>query len=87
MCGSTLSVSDVAGSERCQVYDLPLQKVEVTEHQVQTKVCGRCGMKNQAMFPAGVNAPVQYGAGVRSVASYLMGYQLLPYDSVCRGDE
>ncbi|MGB7923079.1 MAG: IS66 family transposase [Pyrinomonadaceae bacterium] len=37
-------------------------------------------MKNKARFPAGVNAPAQYGAGVRSVVAYLMGSQLLPYE-------
>ncbi len=38
------------------------------------------GRRIKAEFPAGVNAPVQYGAGVRSVAAYLIGYQLLPYE-------
>jgi transposase len=54
--------------------------MEVTEHQTQTKVCGRCGAENKGEFPAGIKAPVQYGAGGRSVAAYLLGYQLLPYD-------
>ena len=80
MCGSSLSASDVASSERRQVHDLPQQQIEVTEHQAQTKVCHRCGTKNRAKFPEGVNAPVQYGEGIRAVAAYLMGYQLLPYD-------
>ncbi len=80
LCGSSLAASEVRVSERRQVHDLPVQKIEVTEHQSQTKVCGRCGTKNKAKFPAGVTAPVQYGAGVRSVAAYLMGYQLIPYD-------
>jgi len=80
LCGSSLGESEVAGSERRQVHDLPPQKVEVTEHQAQTKACRRCGAKNKAEFPTGVNAPIQYGEGVRSVAAYLMGYQLLPYE-------
>lgn len=80
MCGSSLSASDVAGSERRQVHDLPQQRIEVTEHQAQTKVCDRCGTKNRAKFPKGVHAPVQYGEGIRAVAANLMGYQLLPYD-------
>ncbi|MFN2453322.1 MAG: IS66 family transposase [Pyrinomonadaceae bacterium] len=80
LCGSSLGESEVTGSERRQVHDLPPQRVEVIEHRAQTKVCGRCGIKNQAEFPAGVYAPVQYGTGVKSVATYLMGYQLLPYD-------
>jgi hypothetical protein len=57
-----------------------LQKIEVTEHHSQTKVCGRCGMKNKAGFPSGVNAPVQYGQRVRAVVAYLMSYQLIPYE-------
>jgi transposase len=80
LCGSALGGSEVARIERRQVHDLPPPKVEVTEHQAQTKVCRRCGTKNKAQFPAGVQAPVQYGPGVRAVAAYLMGYQLLPYD-------
>lgn len=80
LCGSSLGESEVTESERRQVHDLPPQRIEVIEHRAQTKVCGRCRAKNQAEFPAGVYAPAQYGIGVRSVAAYLMGYQLLPYD-------
>jgi transposase len=80
LCGSALVASEVARTERRQVHDLPPQKMTVTEHQAQTKVCGRCGAKNKAQFPAGVHAPIQYGEGVRSVVAYLMGYQLLPYE-------
>jgi transposase len=80
LCGSALGGDEVARTERRQVHDLPPQKIEVTEHQAQAQVCGRCGAENKGEFPAGVNAPVQYGACVRSVAAYLLGYQLLPYD-------
>lgn len=79
-CGSSLSNNEPAGGERRQVHDLPPQKIEVTEHHSQTKVCGRCGMKNKAGFPSGVNAPAQYGQRVRAVVAYLMGYQLIPYE-------
>lgn len=80
LCGSSLSGAEVAGSERRQVHDVPPQKIEVIEHQAQTKVCVRCGLKNKAKFPAGIDAPVQYGEGIRSVATYLIGYQLLPFE-------
>lgn len=80
LCGSSLAEGRVARTERRQVHDLLMPKIEVTEHQAKTKVCDRCGAENQGEFPAGIKAPVQYGAGVRSVAAYLLGYQLLPYD-------
>jgi transposase len=65
----------VEASEHRQVHDFPPLQVEVVEHQVQTKVCGRCGLKNKSMFPVGVNAPVQYGKGIRAIIAYLLGYQ------------
>jgi len=80
LCGSSLSDIGVTGNERRQVHDLPRQKIEIIEHQSQTKVCGGCGTTNKATFPAGVNAPVQYGKGIRSVVAYLLGYPLLPYE-------
>lgn len=70
----------MARTERRQVHNLPPPKVEVTEHRSLTMVCGRCGTQNKGEFPKGVNAPAQYGEGVRSVGAYLLGYQLLPYD-------
>jgi transposase len=81
LCGSSFSESAVTRSERRQVHELPPpKKLEVTEHLVQTKVCGRCGAQTKATFPAGVNAPVQYGKRVRAVCAYLLGYQLLPFE-------
>lgn len=80
LCGASPSESEVARTERRQVHDLAPRKVEVTEHQAPTKVCRRCGAKNKAEFPAGINAPVPYGEGIKAVATYLMGDQLLPDD-------
>jgi hypothetical protein len=59
LCGSSLAGGEAAHTERRQVHDLPPQKMEVTEHQAQTKVCGRCGVENKGEFPSGVKAPVQ----------------------------
>jgi transposase len=80
LCGSALGGIETVRTERRQVHDLPPQKIEVTEHQAQTKVCRRCGAENKSLFPSGIKAPAQYGVVVRSMAGYLMGYQLLPYD-------
>lgn len=64
--------------ERRQVHDLPPLRLRVQEHQVETVCCPHCQQQSRASFPVGVNAPVQYGPGVRAVAVYLSQYQLLP---------
>src|SRR5271165_1494142 len=40
--------------------------------------CAACGAATRADFPAGVNAPVQYGARITAFVVYLLHYQLLP---------
>ena len=40
----------------------------VTEHQAEIKFCA-CGHTNKAAFPEGVNAPVQYGSGVKAAVA------------------
>jgi transposase len=78
-CWMSLAQCEVVGHHRRQVFDLPEVAMEVTEHWAQTKRCDRCGKRTKARFPEGVNAPVQYGERVRSVATYLHKYQLLPF--------
>lgn len=68
--------------EKRQVYDLPPIQLVVTEHQCEIKHC-TCGHINKSEFPKGINAPVQYGAGVNAVAVYLKNYQFLPYKRTC----
>ena len=58
--------------------DLPPVKARVIEHQVETKGCPACGAETSGQFPAGVQAPAQYGPGVATVAVYLNQEQLLP---------
>lgn len=68
---------------RRQVLDLPPVSLQVTEHQVHSKVCPGCGHTNQAAFPAEVSQPVQYGPQVQALGVYLTGYQLLPLQRAC----
>ena len=79
-CGGSLKGAPVVGVERRQVFDLPPVSLEVIEHQAEQKECPACGCMNTATFPDGVNAPVQYGWAVRSIAIYLQQYQFLPYE-------
>ncbi|MBL7115593.1 MAG: IS66 family transposase, partial [Kiritimatiellae bacterium] len=81
-CGRSLADQSADGVEKRQVHDLPPLRLIVTEHQAETKTCS-CGHLNKAAFPEGVNAPVQYGEGIKAAAVYLKNYQFLPYDRTC----
>jgi transposase len=78
-CAASLAGSPVVSREKRQVFDLPVVRVEVTEHQAEIRQCLACAAKTKANFPARVKAPVQYGEGVRARALYLQKYQLLPF--------
>jgi len=41
-CGESLDGAEVVGSEARQVHDLPVRRLEVTEHEAQSRRC-RCG--------------------------------------------
>ncbi len=44
-----------------QVFDLPEPApLVVTEHRAHDCQCAACGAKTRALFPDGVNAPVQH---------------------------
>ncbi|AKJ65476.1 DUF6444 domain-containing protein [Kiritimatiella glycovorans] len=79
-CGRSLADQSVEGIEKRQVHDLPPLRLIVTEHQAETKTCA-CGHLNKAAFPEGVNAPVQYGEGIKAAAVYLKNYKLTIYDT------
>ena len=70
----------VAGQLReCrQVHDLPQVRLLVREHQVEEVCCPACQQVSRGSFPAGVEAPVQYGPNLRALAVYLHEYQLVP---------
>lgn len=81
-CGRSLAGLPSEGVEKRQVHDLPPMRLLVTEHRSETTRCP-CGHHNQAGFPEGVNAPVQYGPGVKAAAVYLKQYQFIPYNRTC----
>ncbi len=77
-CSGDLRDQAVVSVEKRQVFDLPQIRMQVTEHQSQSKHCSHCGRVVSIPFPAGVCAPVQYGSGMQSAMSYLNLGQLLP---------
>jgi len=80
VCHRDLRNVRASGCESRQVFDLPMAKIEVTEHQAETKTCPNCGHLNTAAFPEGVDQPVQYGPRIKAHSVYLNQYQLVPYE-------
>ena len=79
-CGEDLSQVMVEARHKRQVFDLPPLQLEVTEHQVEQKICPCCRHLNRSSFPAGIEAPTQYGPRIKGLAVYLNQYQFLPFD-------
>lgn len=79
-CGRSLARQASLGMERRQVFDVPPQEIEVTEHQAEIKVCGDCGQETRGEFPADVQQPAQYGNRLKALSAYLANYQFVPYE-------
>ncbi len=79
-CKCDLNQTDVDDFVIRQVFDIPLPKVEVTEHRAEIKQCPACKKRVCADFPDGVRAPVSYGQNIKSFAVYLQHQQLIPED-------
>src|SRR5579871_758202 len=77
-CGQSLEDVPAVRWERRQVSDLPPLRARIIEHRATTTCCPGCGTVTSGAFPSGVAAPVQYGAGVATLAVYLTQEQLLP---------
>ena len=83
-CQYGLTAGMIKGVERRQVFDIPVPRLEVTEHQAAIYCCGHCHVTTTAAFPDGVNAHVQYGKRIRAAAVYCNVQQLIPEDRVCQ---
>ena len=78
-CGEALSPAAAVGHAARQVIDLPPPPPPVvTEHRAHACQCPACGTTTRAAFPAGVNAPVQYGPRLAAIVVYLRNAQHLP---------
>ena len=78
-CGAALMPDLAQAHVARQVFDLPEPRpLVVTEHRAHDCRCGACGEVTRGAFPAGVNAPVQYGARISAVVVYLLHVQFVP---------
>jgi len=67
-CGGLLKKEEVIEYDRRQVFEIPLIKVEVTEHRGEIKACARCGELSMAIFPGGITHKAQYGDRLKAYA-------------------
>ncbi|MGE5764091.1 MAG: IS66 family transposase, partial [Mycobacterium leprae] len=77
-CGASLVEADVVGVRRRQVHDLPeIPAPVVTEYAAEVKCCPGCRAEVAGEFPAGVNAPAQYGPEITTrVADVVVGHHV-----------
>jgi len=69
-CGCNLSNLKTSVKDVRQVFDLPEPELEVTEY-IQLEGSCNCGKHHQGIFPSEVQAPTQYGHGVRALTTLL----------------
>ena len=79
-CGHCFDGSETTlNLERRQVVDIPKPAIETTEFRARTLQCANCGQSAKGIFPEHVNAPVQYGANIRTLCISLHIGNFVPY--------
>lgn len=68
---------------RRQVFDLPKPRLQVDEHQLVVHQCP-CGCVMRGQFPAGVEAPVQYGPRIHAQSVLLNVNYRIPFAKIRR---
>ena len=77
-CNASLEDVEVSSVEERQVFDIPAMKIVITAHRATVKICPECQTRNKGEFPDDVTQPVQYGDGVKTVASYFNNEHFVP---------
>jgi len=81
-CGAFLRRRPVVRHDTRQVFDLPQQKLIVTEYKIEVKICPTTGREVSASFPEGVDAPTQYSPRFNALLVYWRVQQLIPLDRI-----
>lgn len=79
-CGESLEHVEGVVLSRRQEIEIPEKPIQIIEHQRLEKQCPCCGQRNQGDWPAHLSGNVQYGRRFKAFCTYLMIYQLLPYE-------
>lgn len=81
-CGHVFNDDELHVAETRQIFDLPQPRLEVTEHQLLMGQCPDCGQWHKGSAPEGVNAPVQYGNGVKALSVLLNVDYRIPFKKI-----
>jgi transposase len=81
-CGHHFTHAQCRLSSKRQVFELPQPKLEVTEYQIHTAQCPKCGLEHQGEAPKHVTAPVQYGNRAKSFAVLLNSNYKVPFKKI-----
>ena len=69
-----------SGLERRQILEITEPKVWITEYQVESKDCTRCGYMTSACFSEGITYMTQYGQRAKSLIVYINQYQFVLFE-------
>lgn len=78
-CGENLAGAPVIGTVTRQVLEIPVPRIDVTDHVVERRRCS-CGCETAGVFPAEATGWTCWGPRAKAVAAYLMAAQHLPLE-------
>jgi transposase len=78
-CQAPLNEAAVVLRERRQAQDLPVARLQITEHQALHVRCPACAHVSVGVFPPSVPSRARYGPRLRALAVYVLEQQLVPY--------